>query len=1012
MTNRRKTGIQRLLGTLTAAAVSATAFAGMVFPAHAAQNNWKFDLGGNGAASGFTGVSASDGYNASRGYGFSGSVANSNSSGSGANSDAVKFTGGTFNVNLDRGLYQVRVTTGNCSRETIMIEGMPQMINLTGNNAVETIQVPVTDGQLNISAVAGRANTEYSIAAIEITQLNTTGAMKPTIWICGDSTVANYYNTADTAQHGWGQFLGDYINRNVFEVRNQASSGQFAKGFYTSGQFDPIKTYGKPGDYYIISIGINDTNKNYTTREEYIATVNEMVKITKDKGMNVILVKQQGRHGDLNVNPPHSGRWFGGDLDTIGKEQGCTVIDDFTLWQDFGFSIGGYDAMTDYYAAGDDLHQSKKGAQKNAELIAAAMKIGDTEMDTSAYYTFRNVGSGLVMDVKDGKMEEGANVQQWDSNDLACQKWQLTPFANGTTYYYVRSAADPNYVLKAMTGEAGGNIELVPYAGNDSMMLFQFTKIGNGNYYISTRSSRDACFLDVNGASKEAGANIQQWSNSYNNCQVWEAVKVAAPAQEQPTEPEQPATQPDTPEQPTQPQEPDGEIVMGDVNSDGIVDIFDLAILKRHVLGKTALTGDALTAADVTGDSAVDAADIILHQKHLHGLDAPFAAPVISTDGGRYFAVDQVWDQGVVETLNTGYTREDGYINLDNNNTSNITFMVNVPKAGNYAMMVRFANGTADDRPMQVTVGGDKSRIWLQSFPGTGAWTDWKEINLVLPLKKGDNTIEMLSHVDGKGGPNLDFIELTLTDEPIGDLWDPNAQQQIVTGDKPVVYLAGDSTCQSYSASKKNGQPIQGWGYYFQNYFTDDVTVYNHAVAGRSSKKFYDEGRFQAITDSLKKGDFVMIQFAINDADKSKSDRYAPTCGNVDNPTSGSYEAYVTSMIKDTQAKGATPILMSCTLSAKSYANGKFNASYTNYSDACKKLAAKYNCPYFDCNGMLVNHYNSVGYDKAVSYHVAGVAGGTDLTHYNDQGGAEFISGLIAGGIKNANIPGLSQYVK
>ena len=35
----------------------------------AAQANWKFDLGGSGAAAGFTGVSAADGYNASRGYG-------------------------------------------------------------------------------------------------------------------------------------------------------------------------------------------------------------------------------------------------------------------------------------------------------------------------------------------------------------------------------------------------------------------------------------------------------------------------------------------------------------------------------------------------------------------------------------------------------------------------------------------------------------------------------------------------------------------------------------------------------------------------------------------------------------------------------------------------------------------------------------------------------------------------------------------------------------------------------
>ncbi|MBR0484548.1 MAG: RICIN domain-containing protein, partial [Oscillospiraceae bacterium] len=447
---------------ITSAMLAFSAFSG--FPAKpmqadAVSANWKFDLGGAGTAGGYTGVSAGDSYQQSRGYGFSGSVSNVKANGSGALSDAVKFTGGTFNVDLPKGLYQLTVTTGNSPRTSIRAEGMLQMINLTGNNATESIQVPVTDGQLNIQAVAGMKNAEYSISSIEITQLNTTGQMRPTVWICGDSTVANYYNQPDSKQHGWGQYLKNYINTNVFEIRNQASSGQYAKGFYDGGQFDPIKAYGKAGDYYIISIGINDTN--YSNAEEYYNVVTAMVKTAKSKGMNVILVKQQGRHGDLSRSKLLGGRWFGGELDKIAGEQQVTVVDLFTAWQNFGISIGGYDAMTEYYASGDDLHQSAKGAQKNAELVAGLMKIGDTEMDTSVYYTFRNVNSGLVMDVKDGKMEEGTNSQQWDANGLPCQQWKLTPFNHGTAYYYIHSVANPDYVLKAMTGSAGGNIELV-----------------------------------------------------------------------------------------------------------------------------------------------------------------------------------------------------------------------------------------------------------------------------------------------------------------------------------------------------------------------------------------------------------------------------------------------------------------------------------------------------------------------------------------------------------------------
>ncbi|MDE5792347.1 MAG: GDSL family lipase, partial [Oscillospiraceae bacterium] len=240
-----------------------------------AETNWKFDLGGGGTASGYTGVSAATAYSKELGYGFANTsgVTDVSASGKDALSDAVRFTStdvnNTFNVDLPNGLYQVTVTTGDTTRTSIRAEGMLQLINLTGSNAVETFQLPVIDGQLNIMATEGRAGTYFSISSVEITQLNDTAQTNPTIWLCGDSTVANYYNTSDNLQHGWGQYLKNYLPSAFanYEVRNMAASGQYAKGFVDAGQFDAIETYGKAGDYYIISIGINDTN--YSNAEEY-----------------------------------------------------------------------------------------------------------------------------------------------------------------------------------------------------------------------------------------------------------------------------------------------------------------------------------------------------------------------------------------------------------------------------------------------------------------------------------------------------------------------------------------------------------------------------------------------------------------------------------------------------------------------------------------------------------------------------------------------------------------------
>jgi lysophospholipase L1-like esterase len=381
-----------------------------------------------------------------------------------------------------------------------------------------------------------------------------------------------------------------------------------------------------------------------------------------------------------------------------------------------------------------------------------------------------------------------------------------------------------------------------------------------------------------------------------------------------------------------------------------------------------------------------------------------------TSNGGYYYAVDQTWEEGMIETTNSGYTNEKGYINLDNTDTSNITFKVNVNETGNYMTHIRFANGTSDDRPMKIYVNGDTSRFWLQSFTGTGDWTTWKEFGIVLPLVKGVNTIKMVSTVAYKGGPNLDYITLTKTDEPYAETYDPNSQQQY-NNNNPTVFILGDSTVQSYRASYA---PQQGWGYYLADYFNSNVNVDNRSMAGRSTKKAYDEGRWQSLADSLKSGDYVLIQFAINDAGKSNADRYAPVCGNVNYPTEGSYEWYMTQFINGAKAKGATPILVTTVIGMNAYnsSTGKFTNSYTDYCNACKNLASKYSIPCIDLNTIMVNHYNSVGYNTALSYHLKGaVQGSTDGTHFCEKG-ANIVAGLVAQAIKNQKISGLYNYVK
>ncbi len=1026
--------VKKLLSGLVSAAMALSGFAwaGLsasppAIEAQAATANWKFDFGGGGTASGYTGVSASDGYNASKGYGFAqtGNMANVSASGSGALSDAVQFKntslGNTFNVDLPNGLYEIKVTLGNTNRTSVRAENMLQLINLTGNNAYDTFQIPVTDGQLNIMACEGKSGYAHTMSALEIKQLNTTGVTNPTVWICGDSTVANYYNVADSSQHGWGQFFGDYVKDSGYIVRNMASSGQYAAGFIGGGQFDAIKTYGKSGDYYIISIGINDTNKSYTTEEKYIESVTYMTQEAKKKGMEVILVKQQGRRSDLQRNPLLGGRWFGGDLDKIGASENVQVVDLFTAWQNFGVSVG-YDGMGAYYASGDDLHQSKLGAQKLAELMNGLVKIGrePVTMDTSKAYRFKNVNSGLYLEVKDGAAQAGANVQQWGGDIVGdWNVWRLKH--KGYNYYEIWSyLGDGQTYLLDVTGgskDSGANIALNTNT-NTGAQWFRFFENKDGSYTMISRCSGDKGAIEVASAYTYSGANVQQWEVNGHPCQSWIVEEV-----------EWPVSQPEP-----QPEPVEADYFAGDANIDGVVDTYDAIAVKQYLAQPNSfpLTEQGKINADVSsseqgvpdGQLTDDDASFIL--SYLAGLASlPTSRETEPADpwADYYFAVDQTWDQGYAESNHDGFTKTDasmgsssniGFVNLDNVKGSSITFTVNAKKSGNYMTHIRYANGSTTDRKGYVYVNGNEQNYWLQSFTGTGNWDTWSEMGIVLPLVAGANTIKLVSAVD-EGCPNLDYITVDLTDEPIAETYDPNAGQSgVPTGSDPTLFLLGDSTTMYYNASKQsqNGGPIQGWGYYLADHLNSGITLDNRSMAGRSSKKAYDEGRWQGIVDSMKAGDFVIIQFAINDSGSSNADRYAPVCGNVNNPTSGSYEYYMTIFINDCKAKGVTPVLMSCTLNGNSYSGGKFVANYTNYTNALKQLSSKYNVPFVDANAALVNHYNSVGYDTARSYHMGYTFGDfKDMTHFNENG-AKVVAGVIANAVKSANINGLSGYIK
>ncbi|WP_202077752.1 rhamnogalacturonan acetylesterase [Caldalkalibacillus salinus] len=342
--------------------------------------SFKFDFGHGEVEENYIGVRASDAYDRSKGYGFQTPqyIENVHASGEGVGSDAVEFirygtdSTNTFNVDLKNGLYEVQVTLGDTSRASVAAEGVYQIMNMTGNQVTDSFLVPIKDGQLNLLITAGKEGTPFTLSALEIEKLSHSVVMPRTVWIGGDSTVANYYPKDSDELVGWGQVFHQFVDEDLFTVRNMATSGQVAKGFLEDGQMEAILKYIKPGDYFIFEMGIND-EKAYS-EEMFYQYMKEIVQSAKAKGATVVLVAPQGRAIDWDVDesgPVHDAKdkWYRPTTMSLAEEEGVGFVDLNVLSSHYFTSIGPAETQL-LYRTGDYMHFNRQGATVLAELVA------------------------------------------------------------------------------------------------------------------------------------------------------------------------------------------------------------------------------------------------------------------------------------------------------------------------------------------------------------------------------------------------------------------------------------------------------------------------------------------------------------------------------------------------------------------------------------------------------------------------------------------------------------------
>ena len=243
------------------------------------------------------------------------------------------------------------------------------------------------------------------------------------------------------------------------------------------------------------------------------------------------------------------------------------------------------------------------------------------------------------------------------------------------------------------------------------------------------------------------------------------------------------------------------------------------------------------------------------------------------------------------------------------------------------------------------------------------------------------------------------------------------------------IFMIGDSTMANKDISK--GKKERGWGMALQCFFDDNIVIDNHAVNGRSSLSFINEGRWDAVLKKIKPGDYVIIQFGHND-EKPKADRHT-------DPGS-TFDYNLAKFVRETREHGGTPILMNCVVrrnfakvtpkndddealrnqtfadAPKLVESDSLVDTHGLYRVAPRDVAKRMNVHFVDANKITHDLEQGLGKEASKKLHMwflpgeepSVPAGKQDNTHYNIYG-AHVVAGLLADALCE-EIPILKKY--
>ncbi|MFV0378539.1 MAG: rhamnogalacturonan acetylesterase [Mangrovibacterium sp.] len=226
-------------------------------------------------------------------------------------------------------------------------------------------------------------------------------AVKPTLFIIGDSTVKNGRGDGANGLWGWGDPIQQYFDTTKINIENHALGGTSSRSFRSKGLWDEVLRHMRAGDYVLMQFGhndsgpINDTIRargtfkgigeeteeidNLITGEHEIVHsygwyMRQYVIETKEKGGIPIVIapipRNDWKDGKIVRNDQSYGKWA---KEIAELEETGFINLNFKL-ADVLDSLGQEAVTNTYFFDWDHTHTSAKGAALAASKVVAGLK--------------------------------------------------------------------------------------------------------------------------------------------------------------------------------------------------------------------------------------------------------------------------------------------------------------------------------------------------------------------------------------------------------------------------------------------------------------------------------------------------------------------------------------------------------------------------------------------------------------------------------------------------------------